>query len=279
MCLIVAAAALVGLGCAGPLASVEAPLTQVAPDRLVAIPAIVDVYTVDHEDHIDHPQDWAGEAQTMIDAAIGRRMSSVGARAVPAGTLAQIGRGAVDYGGFRALCKMALIEISWWPLRKVNARSVREWSLHKDFSALSKALNTDYVFISLFVSGSKHLTLLQMNGHGGPGPSVSLGWTAVPVQLATGCIVDLRNGAVVGCAMVDPEMLAIRNRRNLEEVVDKMVEALLAPADPSAPPVSQFRPDERDQPLPSSTPHEELIRLTDIPSHQYDQHAPPPNFD
>jgi hypothetical protein len=136
---------------------------------------------------------------------------------------------------------------SWDDVRKLpNAHAFEEWSAHSmqeivreligksqqehasvadfryrgDLGIWRRDLAADYLLISYFI-----------NGYDTPARASS--WTATEhaARRALACIVDLSDGRIVRCRFTDRTTESVFTRGGAQEVVDRLLEAMLARGD------------------------------------------------
>jgi hypothetical protein len=209
------AAAVAVAGCAGPSLSVGA---RIPSSRLAAIPAIGETFSLDADGTFIPRDELAGRAAQSINDSINYRLHLHGARM-----------------------------FSWEDVRKLpNAHAFEEWSTHSmreiilevvgksqqehasvadfryrgDLGIWRRDLAADYLLISYFI-----------NGYDTRARASSWTTSEQAARRALACIVDLSDGRIVWCRFTDRTTESVFTRGGAQEVVDRLLEAMLARGD------------------------------------------------
>ena len=201
------------VGFAGPSMSVGA---RIRSSRLAAVPAGGEIFALDADGGFVPRDELAARAAQNINDSINYRLHVHGARM-----------------------------FSWEDVRKLpNAHSFDEWSTQSmreiirellgksqhahasvadfrfpgDLGIWRRDLAADYLLISYFINGYD---------------ARARSWTAAEhaARRALACVVDLSDGRIVWCRFSDNTSDLVRSRDLAQEVVDQLLEAMLARGD------------------------------------------------
>lgn len=202
-------------GCAGPSMSVGA---RIPTSRLTAIPAIGETFEFGADGTLTPRDDMAALAAQSINDSINYRLRVHGVRMFTWDVVKKL----PDAHDFFEWSAHSMEEIILELLGKSEQEhaSVADFRYRADLGTWRRSLAADYLLISYFINGYDTRARLRS-------------WTATEhaARRALACIVDLSDGRIVWCRFTDAETDFVLSRNGAQEVVDRLLEAMLARAD------------------------------------------------
>jgi hypothetical protein len=211
------AASVVG-GCAPTIAQSD-PRVTIAPERLAALPPIVDVFWVDYDLAISHDEEKARLATSNIEASFNESLSGAGVRLFEEPAVA----GIAGYDEFMKWTRRAITDVYDDVAGQDSAQpghpGVYAWRYPGSLDALRASLRADFVLVSQFLEGDGPKDLAYRR-------RLAEGKAKGPRRQATACVVDLRSGQLIWCD-VDQVPIFLHERRLAGESVKRLLKHLV----------------------------------------------------
>jgi hypothetical protein len=209
------AAAAAVAGCAGPSMSIGA---RIPTSRLAAMPAIGETFEYGVDGTLRPRDDMAARAAETINDSINYRLHVHGARMFTWDVIRTLPN-EHDFVEWSAhSMEQIILELLGKSAR--DHASVADFRYRADLSTWRRSLAADYLLISYFING--YDTRARASS-----------WTATEhaARRALACIVQLSDGRIVWCWFTDAQTDVVLTRDGAQEVVDRLLEAMLARGD------------------------------------------------
>ena len=211
-------------GCTSALQN-RVPAEGISPDRLVAVPPQVVIYTLDintQRSVEDQPTDAiANTADQVLRKIVDRQR----ARFADREALAACGPACANFyqWGGRATLEIGLQREQ---IKNFGFHSVSDWAFHNDLSTVRAALGADFV---LFV------TLKQTREPNGQNTVIAPGHTYIHgKQIDAACVADLRDGAMVWCTSLQDDIGDLADPGRVLVAIHAMLKGLFGRVPPGS---------------------------------------------
>lgn len=183
-------------GCT-PVLQNRVPADAISPDRLVAVPPHVLIYTLDLNTHAAVEDQPTEAIATTAAEVLRKNVDRQRARFADREALAACGPACAKFyqWGGRATLEIGLQREQ---IKSFGFHSVSDWAFHDDLSAVRASLGADFI---LFV------TLKQTRQPNGQRTVYAPGHTYIHgAQIDAACVADLRDGAMVWCTSLQDDI-------------------------------------------------------------------------
>jgi hypothetical protein len=191
---------------------------RIPSSRLAGMPAIGETFSLDTGGTFIPQEDMAALAGQSINDAINYRLHVHGARMFTWDTVRKMPN-AHDFVEWSSHSMEEIILELIGKSRQEHA-SVGDFRYRGDLTTWRRSLAADYLLISYFI-----------NGYDTRARAASWTTSEHAARRALACIVDLADGRIVWCRFTDAETDTVLTRGGAQEVVDRLLDAMLARAD------------------------------------------------
>jgi hypothetical protein len=206
-----------GTGCA-TLPAMSDPSVQIVPGRLAAFPSYGGSFLLGFAGPT-FQGDQSVDARKNVDDAINYRLARSGGHSFLPGTVAALEHATEFFHWSHRMLSDVTLERVGSREREHRHRSVADWRFPRNLASWRTTLSADFVLVSMFYEGTDTVARAAMPGFAG----------GKAARRAISCVVQLDDGRVVWCQLVERFYSDLGSRAGAQELVDKLLRGLPVP--------------------------------------------------